>query len=99
MAIPIGIITLIGFVVWIIFRFILKSLQPQLTSSQLTAIREFTDKAQRLFENATTPYPLLAGRIVIETVLKRKDGLITEVIGDSRGLKEEFDKVVSEFDR
>ena len=96
-AIPVVSIGLVGLVIWLVLRFILKNIQPAMSTDQHKATSQFVEKAQRLFDNATTPYPLLAGRIVIETALKRKDGLITEVIGDSKGLREEFIKVSSEF--
>lgn len=96
-ATPIAVLSLAGLIIWLVLRFILKNLQPNLTATQAKATEQFITSAERLFENATTPYPILAIRVVIETILKRKDGLITEVIGDSKGLREEFNKLIVEF--
>ena len=97
LAMPIGVATIVGLVIWLILNFILRHLQPSMTKDQKTATQDFIEKAERLFENATTPYPLLAARLVFDTVFRRKDGLLSEVIADSKGLRQELNKVSAEF--
>lgn len=98
-AIPVGIIGLAVVALWLIIRIVLNFISPALNSSQTRATDAFVDKFERLLENATTPYPLLMARLVVETILRRKDGLITEFIGDSKDLRSEFNRLVDEFEK
>lgn len=99
LAIPVAGLALIALTAWVVVRFIVKRLQPVLTKKQRLATEQFVEKAQRLFENATTPYPLLAIRLVLDVLFQRRPGLLSEVLSDSKGLQPEMDKVIDQFKR
>lgn len=96
-AIPVGVLGVIGVIAWLVTRLVLKALSPPLTKAQTDATDDFIDKLKRLYENASTPYPFLAARIVFEVVFKRKENLIRQTISDSRGLKGDFEQLQELF--
>lgn len=95
--IPITILSLAGLIIWLIVRFILKSLSPHMDSQQQTVTKEFVAKLEQTVETLRTPYPMIMLFIVRDIVMRRDAGFISEVTQQSRTLKPEFEKLRSLF--
>ncbi len=96
-AIPVIGLLLVGGLLLVVSRIILRSIQPQISSEQSSAVSMFVDKLQRVADNLQTP-PIVVMFYVIKDIIRPSDSTyIGSVINDSRTLKSEFQSLQTKF--
>lgn len=81
-------------VTWLVIR----TVRPTQTKTQLTAVRAFVDKLQRVSDAVQTPRIVLLFRIVRDIAAPRQDGFIGSMTDDTASLKRDFQALTRIFD-
>lgn len=84
----IGIMGLVGLVVVLAFAF--RLLRPEMTMEQRTAVHNFANKLQQAADDIRTPWPWIAGKVLLDIIHPRPQGYITRLSTSSRTLYPDF---------
>jgi len=88
---------IIGSIVWFILHFTIDKLRPEQTQEQQDVVKDFIDRTEKIADTiGLTRFGLLL-RIVRDVVSRRKDNVLTDFAYDSKGLKDDFEKVIAAF--
>lgn len=88
---------LIGSLLWLIIHFTMDRLRPAQTGVQISAVRDFVERIEKVSDAiGTTKFGLLL-RIIGDVMRKRQQNVIQGFVHDSSELKSSFENVVDTF--
>lgn len=90
LAIPMFGLMLLGILLLLIVRILIKIIRPQLDKSQKTAVSDFVDKVERVAEQVQMPSFMIFFNVARDVIKPRKKTFIATVVDDSTSLKPDF---------
>ena len=88
---------IVGSIVWLILHFTIDKLRPTQTPKQEKIVGNFIDRTEKIADMiGLTRFGLLL-RIVRDVLSRRKENVLTDFAYDSKGLKDDFQKVIAAF--
>jgi hypothetical protein len=93
LAIPVVLLGLAVTVIWLVVRFILARLSPQLNIEQKIATKKFVSKIHYVTETVQTPYPVIMFQIIKDIITRTDKGFIQEITQQSTTLRPDFEEL------
>jgi len=88
---------IVGSIVWMILHFTIDKLRPEQTKNQEKVVKDFINRTEKIADMiGLTRFGLLL-RIVRDVLSRRKENVLTDFAYDSKGLKDDFEKVIKAF--
>jgi flagellar biosynthesis protein FlhB len=89
-ALPIGLLTIVGSIVLVGIYMLMSAIRPQLSKTQKGQVSDFVDKMERVAEHVQTPLPVIIFRIVIDSIRKPQKTFIHAMAEDSTTLHSDY---------
>jgi hypothetical protein len=87
----------IGSILWLILHFTIDKLRPKQTKKQEEAVKNFIDSTEKIADIiGLTRFGLIL-RVVRDVVSRRQENVLTDFAYSSKGLKDDFKKVIEAF--
>lgn len=95
--IPVVLVGMLLFIVWILVQTGIRSVTRGLNSEQKEATEQFIDKMQQLAEDLQTPPPVILYRVLKDVILRKNQQFLLGVTSRSLSLKSDFESLSTLF--
>lgn len=88
---------IIGSIAWLVIHFTIDTLRPEQSKAQTRVVNRFIVKVEKMADSLQMTRFGLMLRVIRDVMSSGKKNVLTEFVGNSRDLKEEFQHVIDSF--
>lgn len=92
-------IFLVPLLLWVVNKLVVYRLKPKMNKRQITLLRNFVDKLERVAEHAQTPVFIIVFRVARDVLFPREPNYIQSVTSESTTLKPDFIALQKSFEK
>lgn len=94
---PISTVAILAVSLWLVVRFLIKRIEPNMSRVQKRATTDYVSKIERVSEGVKTPYFIILFRVLRDVLMNKEQRFLLDMKDDSTTLKKDFDSLSKLF--